>query len=114
MPTVRPCQVPRPGIRLGPPEPIVSGRWRQAVLAIGIGLVLGGCGSDAISPAFSLPPSRSSSPSAAPGPSAGTIEPAPGSESAIYAPNPGAVVVAIDAGHGGCLDWGVPDPSERS
>jgi N-acetylmuramoyl-L-alanine amidase len=21
--------------------------------------------------------------------------------------------VAIDAGHGGCLDWGVPDPSER-
>ena len=25
----------------------------------------------------------------------------------------GAIVVAIDAGHGGCLDWGVPDPSER-
>ena len=22
-------------------------------------------------------------------------------------------MVAIDAGHGGCLDWGVPDPSER-
>ncbi len=31
----------------------------------------------------------------------------------MYAPNPGAIVVAIDPGHGGCLDWGVPDPSER-
>ena len=31
----------------------------------------------------------------------------------MYAPNPAAIVVAIDAGHGGCLDWGVPDPSER-
>jgi N-acetylmuramoyl-L-alanine amidase len=31
----------------------------------------------------------------------------------VYPPNPGAIVVAIDAGHGGCLDWGVPDPSER-
>ena len=44
---------------------------------------------------------------------AGEVEPAPGSDSAVYAPNPGAIVVAIDAGHGGCLDWGVPDPSER-
>ena len=42
-----------------------------------------------------------------------TIEPAPGSDSAVYGPNPGAIVVAIDAGHGGCLDWGVADPSER-
>jgi N-acetylmuramoyl-L-alanine amidase len=41
------------------------------------------------------------------------VEAAPGSDSAVYAPNPAAVVVAIDAGHGGCLDWGVPDPSER-
>ncbi len=41
------------------------------------------------------------------------MEPAPGSDSAVYAPNPGAIVVAIDPGHGGCLDWGVPDPSER-
>lgn len=43
----------------------------------------------------------------------GDVEPAPGSDSAVYAPNPGAIVVAIDPGHGGCLDWGVPDPSER-
>ncbi len=50
-------------------------------------------------------------PSSAPDP--GTITAAPGSTSAVYEPNPGAIVVAIDAGHGGCLDWGVPDPSER-
>jgi hypothetical protein len=31
----------------------------------------------------------------------------------VYEPNPRAIVVAIDAGHGGCLDWGVPDPSRR-
>jgi N-acetylmuramoyl-L-alanine amidase len=42
-----------------------------------------------------------------------TLEPAPGSNSEVYPPNPGAIVVAIDPGHGGCLDWGVPDPSER-
>ena len=99
--------------RRSPPKSSVIGRWREAVLAIGIGLVLGGCGSETVNPTVSPPPSRSSSPSAASDPTAGTVEPPPGSESAIYAPNPGAVVVAIDAGHGGCLDWGVPDPSER-
>jgi N-acetylmuramoyl-L-alanine amidase len=46
-------------------------------------------------------------------PEAGAVEPAPGSGSAVYEPNPSAIVVAIDAGHGGCLDWGVPDPSRR-
>ncbi|MCA1587442.1 MAG: N-acetylmuramoyl-L-alanine amidase [Chloroflexi bacterium] len=44
---------------------------------------------------------------------AATAQAAPGSHSAVYAPNPAAIVVAIDPGHGGCLDWGVPDPSER-
>jgi len=88
----------------------VTGRWRPAVIAIGLVVLLGGCGSEATSPTASPPPSRSSSPSAA---ASAKIEPAPGSESAIYAPNPAAVVVAIDPGHGGCLDWGVPDPSER-
>ncbi|HYN63923.1 MAG TPA: N-acetylmuramoyl-L-alanine amidase [Candidatus Limnocylindrales bacterium] len=43
----------------------------------------------------------------------GTIVPAPGSDSSVYGPNPGAIVVAIDPGHGGCLDWGVPDPRRR-
>lgn len=45
--------------------------------------------------------------------SAAAAQPAPGSESEVYGPNPAAVVVGIDAGHGGCLDWGVPDPSAR-
>jgi N-acetylmuramoyl-L-alanine amidase len=43
----------------------------------------------------------------------GSVIPAPGSDSGVYAPNPGALVVAIDPGHGGCLDWGVPDPRAR-
>jgi N-acetylmuramoyl-L-alanine amidase len=43
----------------------------------------------------------------------GEVIPAPGSSSTIYAPNPGAIVVAIDPGHGGCLDWGVPNPFQR-
>jgi N-acetylmuramoyl-L-alanine amidase len=47
--------------------------------------------------------------SAAPSAAIGQVVPAPGSSSSIYAPSPGAIVVAIDPGHGGCLDWGVPD-----
>jgi N-acetylmuramoyl-L-alanine amidase len=43
----------------------------------------------------------------------GAIRPAPGSTSTVYQPNPAAIVVAIDPGHGGCLDWGVPDPRQR-
>ncbi len=88
-------------------------RLAVAVLA----LLLAACGTDASSPAPTTAPSASADPTGAPSitphASVGTVEPAPGSESAIYAPNPAAVVVAIDAGHGGCLDWGVPDPSER-
>ena len=41
------------------------------------------------------------------------VEPAPGSASTVFAPNPGAIVVAVEAGHGGCLDWGVADPDQR-
>jgi N-acetylmuramoyl-L-alanine amidase len=60
-------------------------------------------------------PPGSTNPSVAPLPSTGLgeVRPARGSDSAIYGPNPGAIVVAIDAGHGGCLDWGVPDPQQR-
>ncbi len=46
-------------------------------------------------------------------PPAGGVVPAPGSDSEVYRPNPKAITVAIDPGHGGCLDWGVPDPSKR-
>ncbi|HET9416882.1 MAG TPA: N-acetylmuramoyl-L-alanine amidase [Candidatus Limnocylindria bacterium] len=77
--------------------------------------LLAACGTPARSPTES--PSASAAPDQSLSPSEaaaiGSVEPAPGSDSAVYAPNPGAIVVAIDAGHGGCLDWGVPDPSER-
>ena len=39
--------------------------------------------------------------------------PAPGSTSEVYRPNPSAIVVVIDPGHGGCLDWGVPNPYDN-
>jgi len=72
------------------------------------------CGAASVSPsAAALPASLHASSAATASPAEGAVEPAPGSDSTVYAPNPGAIVVAIDAGHGGCLDWGVPDPSER-
>ena len=77
--------------------------------------MLGACGTGTVSPSLdaSTPPSEASAASSpSDGPEQGAVEPAPGSDS-VYAPNPGAIVVAIDPGHGGCLDWGVPDPSER-
>ncbi len=43
----------------------------------------------------------------------GQVIAAPGSSSEVYRPNPAAVVVAIDPGHGGCLDWGVPNPYDN-
>jgi N-acetylmuramoyl-L-alanine amidase len=90
-------------------------RSGRPALALAAALVLAACapGTD---PSPTRPPgspvqTASPAPSAS-GPS-GIVEPAPGSSSAIYPPNPAAIVVAIDPGHGGCLDWGVPDPSER-
>ncbi|HEX7172692.1 MAG TPA: N-acetylmuramoyl-L-alanine amidase [Candidatus Limnocylindria bacterium] len=78
-------------------------------------LLLVACGTGTTTPTVS--PMASGTPSTtaitSQQPSVGAVEPAPGSDSAVYAPNPGAIVVAIDPGHGGCLDWGVPDPSER-
>src|SRR5918997_2539608 len=72
--------------------------------------LLAACGSQAPAPESPTPPRRGVTvASDAPA----EVVAAPGSDSAIYAPNPAEVVVAIDAGHGGCLDWGVPDPSAR-
>lgn len=62
------------------------------------------------SPSASAVPSATISPTAAPTP--GVIA-APGSQSAVYPPNPRAIVVAIEPGHGGCLDWGVPNPFDN-
>jgi N-acetylmuramoyl-L-alanine amidase len=89
-------------------------RGRGLALLVALAVALAACGSEAIVP---TPSSSASSAVVSAEPSAtdpvGEVEPAPGSESAVYAPNPAAIVVAIDAGHGGCLDWGVPDPSQR-
>jgi N-acetylmuramoyl-L-alanine amidase len=94
-------------------EPMRATRRIPAVL-MALAL-LAACDAPSVSTAPS--PSAPSLPSATVAPSAaplvGEVEPAPGSDSEVYAPNPDAIVVAIDAGHGGCLDWGVPDPSQR-
>ncbi len=74
-------------------------------------LLLVACGGPA--PSASVIPSASSAPTLSPTPGAGQVIPAPGSSSTIYAANPGAIVVAIDPGHGGCLDWGVPNPYDN-
>jgi N-acetylmuramoyl-L-alanine amidase len=76
------------------------------------------CGTDGVAPSPAATSSEASSnPTAAvtpaPTPLTGAVDPAPGSTSEVYAPNPAAIVVAIEAGHGGCLDWGVADPQGR-
>jgi N-acetylmuramoyl-L-alanine amidase len=78
---------------------------------LGGALLLSACGPAVPSPSTteSVQPSASVAASA----SVGEVVPAPGSSSSVYEPNPGAIVVAIDPGHGGCLDWGVPDPEKR-
>ena len=73
--------------------------------------LLAACGPAA--PTGTAPASVQSTPSPEPSVGIGQVVPAPGSSSSVYAPNPGAIVVAIDPGHGGCLDWGVPDPLKR-
>ncbi len=93
-----------------------SRRRRGRLLAACLLLLLGACtspspsGSPGVPAASGDPTSRS--PSASQG-GIGAVIPAPGSDSSVYGPNPGAIVVAIDPGHGGCLDWGVADPAQR-
>ena len=86
----------------------------STTLAVGLALALAACAPSSPSPPAS-PPGPSATPSAAPEPSTtfGRVIPAPGSDSRIYGPNPAAIVVAIDPGHGGCLDWGVPNPYDN-
>ena len=79
-------------------------------------MMLAACGAQPSTPTPSVPtptPTPTLIASATPHSGSGEVEPAPGSDSVAFAPNPAAIVVAIDAGHGGCLDWGVADPSER-
>lgn len=84
---------------------------RRPAAWLGVLVVLGACAQPSPSPTASAAPSASASAAASPG--IGEVVRAPGSTSALYRPNPGAIVVAIDPGHGGCLDWGVPDPRGR-
>ena len=86
------------------------GRGATVAVAVLIGLV--GCGAPSPTPSTpGVPVAEHPGTRASAIPSGGAVVPAPGSDSAVYAPNPAAIVVAIDPGHGGCLDWGVPDPS---
>jgi len=84
---------------------------RQVAALLGVAALLAACGP--ATPTDSASESIQPSAAALPSPSIGKVVAAPGSSSTIYAPNPAALVVAIDPGHGGCLDWGVPDPLER-
>ncbi len=87
---------------------------RAATVAVAVLISLVGCGAPSPTPSVVGSPLPSiPAPTASASPTDGAVVPAPGSDSAVYAPNPAAVVVAIDPGHGGCLDWGVPDPSKR-
>jgi N-acetylmuramoyl-L-alanine amidase len=85
----------------------------RTLAALALSAALVACGAQTASPTttplVSAPPSIVASEP----PTIGGVEPAPGSDSLVYAPNPKAIVVAIDPGHGGCLDWGVADPSQR-
>jgi len=94
--------------------PTMRAHLRAAAL-VAVFAVVAACSSPTVSPSATPMPSAvaGATLSAPATPAAGAVEPAPGSDSTVYGPNPGAIVVAIDAGHGGCLDWGVPDPSER-
>lgn len=83
---------------------------RGLVGALILASALSACGGQV---AESVPVSSVPDPTVPASVAALAVQPAPGSQSAVYEPNPRAIVVAIDPGHGGCLDWGVPDPSVR-
>jgi N-acetylmuramoyl-L-alanine amidase len=96
---------------------ILRARRRSVASLLALSLAIAACGTSTPTPAGSGSAGASPSGPVVPTPSAsaqpGQVVPAPGSESTIYEPNPGEIVVAIDPGHGGCLDWGVPDPAQR-
>jgi len=80
-------------------------------LLVGVAL-LAACGPATPSPSGTAK-SAQEAPTSTPSARIGEVVAAPGSSSTLYEPNPAAIVVAIDPGHGGCLDWGVPDPLKR-
>ena len=84
---------------------------------LALGLLLAACGGQAspsAPPASGPAASAAATPSAEPSVGIGEVVAAPGSQSEVYQPNPAAIVVVIDPGHGGCLDWGVPNPWDNT
>ena len=97
--------VPRAALTDGSAGPALIGRSRAARLVAALAMLLAACGTPPATPSVGL--SSTPADSGVPGPTAAatnSAEPAPGSDSTVYRPNPGAIVVAIDPGHGGCLD----------
>lgn len=90
-----------------------GGLHRSLPRYLAAGLLLGLVACSASSPAPSTSPSDAAV-SAGPTVGVGEVVPAPGSSSRLYAPNPAAIVVGIDPGHGGCLDWGVANPYDNT
>jgi N-acetylmuramoyl-L-alanine amidase len=86
---------------------------RRPAAWLGAFLFLSACSQPTPIPSGTAPGSGAASASALASAQIGEVVPAPGSSSKIFRPNPAAIVVAIDPGHGGCLDWGVPDPLKR-
>lgn len=84
-------------------------------ILLSLALLLGACGGLPTTASPTRPASSPAIGSPAPIPTSalGQVIQAPGSASAVYGPNPGAIVVAIDPGHGGCLDWGSPNPFDN-
>lgn len=85
-------------------------------LALLLTLALSACGGAQVSPPPSVPTDATASiaPTVSQAPAIGQVVPAPGSDGEVYAPDPGAIMVALDPGHGGCLDWGVPNPFDNA
>src|SRR5439155_21453013 len=90
---------------------------RGLIVALSAALLVAGCTlaepTPSSSSAQSAQPSQPSTAQATSSRGVGQVIAAPGSTSEVYRPNPAAIVVAIDPGHGGCLDWGVPNPYDN-
>ena len=85
----------------------------SVAFAAALAVILAACGASPPIPS-ELASAAPATGTPAPSTRVGEVIPAPGSDSRIYGPNPEAIVVAIDPGHGGCLDWGVPNPYDNA
>ena len=92
--------------------------YRAAMVALLV--IAAACGTTAVEVpprAGDARPPESQGPGAGPANDASTtrrVIPAPDDGRTLFAPNPEAIVVYVDPGHGGCLDWGVPNPFDNT